>query len=156
VERNHFSGNAFVDNGEQVGIQGTGRFEGNEWTIDGVGNYWSDFAGYDADGDGIGDSAYKLDDLFSELTDDHPELAFFAETPASRAVDLAAAMFPAFRPRPKVEDTAPLIDRPTVIAGASAPATPPLATTALASLILLGGAVAVAASSRGHRRSAAT
>ena len=50
----------------------------------------------------------------STLTDNNPELQFFDETPAAKAVDLAGQMFPAFRPRPKVEDTAPLIDMPEI------------------------------------------
>jgi nitrous oxidase accessory protein len=152
VKRNHFTGNAFIDNGEQVGVTGTGTFSGNAWTVDGVGNYWSDFAGYDADGDGVGDVSYLLDDLYSELTDTHPTLQFFAETPASRAVDVAARMFPVFRPRPKVEDTAPLVRMPVmpaVVPGGSVRSPLPTAAT---SLLLLAAAVALVLTARGGRR----
>ncbi len=79
-----------------------------------MGNHWSDFSGYDADEDGIGDIPYELADLFSTLTDEEPELRFFDETPAAEAIDLAGHMFPAFRPRPKVTDTAPLIEVPAI------------------------------------------
>ena len=146
VKRNHFSGNSFINNREQVGIKGTGQFTGNEWTIDGRGNYWSDFAGYDEDQDGIGDISYRLADLFSELTDRNPELLFFAETPAAKAVSVAADMFPVFQPRAKVQDDAPLMYPPEILSGAPG-ATPesgipnvlaPAALLAAAGLLLFG------------------
>ncbi|MCP4964568.1 MAG: nitrous oxide reductase family maturation protein NosD [bacterium] len=114
VKRNTFTRNSFIDNTEQVGVKGGGNFSGNEWTLDGVGNYWSDFAGFDADNDGIGDVPYRLADLYSTMTDRHPELAFFNETPAARAVSVVARVFPVLEPRPKVEDMAPLIEQPTL------------------------------------------
>ena len=112
VKRNVFHENAFIDNGEQVGLTGTGSFTGNAWSLDGVGNYWSDFAGYDANGDGIGDVAYKVDDLYNTLTDSHPDLEFFQDTPAARAMSLSADLFPILRPDPLVEDPHPMIARP--------------------------------------------
>lgn len=115
VKGNVLVGNAFVENGEQVGVQGKGEFHGsNVWTVGDSGNYWSDFAGYDADDDGVGDIPYQLADLFSSLTDKHPELHFFDTTPASKAIDLAGRMFPSFRPRPKVTDSAPLVEMPRI------------------------------------------
>ena len=152
VKRNHFTGNAFIDNGEQVGITGTGQFTDNTWTTAGAGNYWSDFAGYDADGDGVGDVPYRLDDLYSELTDNHPQLQFFAETPAARAIDVAAQMFPVFRPRPKVEDTAPLVNMPAMpalVPGGDGRSPLPTVTT---SLLLIAAAAGLIGTVRGRRR----
>jgi nitrous oxidase accessory protein len=145
VERNHFTENAFIDNGEQVAITQSGTFEGNEWEAAGVGNYWSDFAGYDADGDGIGDVPYRLEELFSTLTDKHPDLVFFNETPAAKAVDLAARMFPVLRPRPKVEDAHPLTALPEFppIAGMGADSTSP--SLLVVSVVLVLGALAIIA-----------
>jgi nitrous oxidase accessory protein len=152
VEGNVFTENAFIDNGEQVGVQGKGDFEGNIWTVDGIGNHWSDFAGYDADGDGVGDVPYRLSDLFSTLTDNNPDLHFFDRTPASRAIDLAAQMFPTFRPRPKVEDTAPLIEIPEIPIGITRVPDTSIAATLGAALAMLGGALALLMAGRHPRR----
>ena len=112
VERNRFSGNAFVSNGDPVAVSGSGVLEGNLWTVEGVGNHWDDYRGFDADRDGIGDISYRLDDLYSAMRDRHPELALFAGTPAARAVDLTGRMFPSLEPVPKVIDMAPLMAPP--------------------------------------------
>lgn len=110
VERNQFSGNIFLDNTQQVSVRGRGTLQGNIWTVDNQGNYWSDYAGYDAENDGIGDMAYRDEDLFGTLIDEQPNLRFFLYSPASQAIDLAASAFPSLRPEPRLVDTAPLID----------------------------------------------
>jgi nitrous oxidase accessory protein len=153
VKGNVFTSNAFVDNGQQVGIHGKGVFEGNIWTVQGLGNHWSDFAGYDADRDGVGDVPYRLADLYSSLTDSNPDLHFFDQTPASRAINLASQMFPTFRPRPKVEDAAPLMEIPALSAPVRVPEAGSALATLAASLALLGTAVAlVGVSHSSHRR----
>ena len=138
VRGNVFSGNGFVDNGEQVGVKGKGVFEENNvWTVEGSGNHWSDFAGYDADSDGVGDVSYQSAELFSTLTDKNPELHFFDSTPASEAIDLAGKMFPAFKPRPKLTDTAPLIALPSFSNPVSTPgASSTWSTVGIATLML--------------------
>jgi nitrous oxidase accessory protein len=103
VERAEFCDNAFVENHEQVSIMGGGSAEACRFS----GNYWSDYAGYDADGDGYGDVAYASDELFENLSDRSPELNLFQGSLAQQAVDMAARMFPLVRPVPKLHDDRP-------------------------------------------------
>ena len=153
VKGNILSGNAFIDNAEQVGIQGSGDVYGNNiWTVGERGNHWSDFAGYDADGDGIGDIPYESADLFSTLTDNNPELHFFDATPASEAIDLAGKMFPAFQPRPKLADTAPLIEAPQLPNPVAAPQAGSTLPTAGVAALMLAMAAALFAGARTPRR----
>jgi nitrous oxidase accessory protein len=109
VRHNTLTGNSFIDNTQHVAIFGRGKLKDISWAENGRGNYWSDYAGYDADGDGIGDMPYKSQGLFESLTDRHPELRLFRFSPAAQAVDFAAEAFPAARPETKLEDPAPLI-----------------------------------------------
>ncbi|HTO95777.1 MAG TPA: nitrous oxide reductase family maturation protein NosD [Myxococcales bacterium] len=103
-----FTGNAFAGNQVQVQVQGGGSAEANRWD----GNWWSDAAVYDRDGDGISDLPYRAESVYEVLADRHPELRAFAGSPAALAVDLGARLFPLFRPRPILEDAHPLMRRP--------------------------------------------
>ena len=113
TRRNTFTNNAFVENIEQVAVLGSGEFAGNRFTVDGIGNFWSDYRGYDLDGDGVGDIRYQAVSLFENLMDREPKLRLFLFSPAQRAIELACEAVPAFRPQPKVTDTAPLMHAAT-------------------------------------------
>ncbi len=110
VQRNFFSENSFLDNIEQIAVLGSGAFEGNGFTVDNVGNYWSDYRGYDLDGDGFGDIEYRAEGLFENLMDREPKLRMFLFSPAQHAVEMAARAFPIVAPRPKMTDTSPLME----------------------------------------------
>ncbi len=109
VKRNYFSQNSFIDNLEQVGLTGSGTFEGNGFTVAGQGNFWSDYLGYDASGDNLGDLPYVSISLFENMMDKNPQLRLFQLSPAQQAVELAARAFPIFQPKPKFSDDAPLM-----------------------------------------------
>ncbi|TWT44576.1 putative ABC transporter ATP-binding protein YxlF [Phycisphaerae bacterium RAS1] len=108
VQRNHFSENEFRENIEQVALWGTGELKNNKFTVDGVGNYWSDYAGFDAAGDGVGDLPYHATGLFENLMDREPKFRLFIYSPAQQAIELASKAFPIMQPAPKITDTAPL------------------------------------------------
>ena len=103
ARKNRFARNSFVDNQEQVTIEGQGSIRSNQWT----GNYWSDYSGYDANHDGIGDTPYQSVHLFEKLTEQHPVLRLFLYSPSVSALDFATRLFPIFTPQPKLTDEAP-------------------------------------------------
>ncbi|MCZ7674324.1 MAG: hypothetical protein M5U34_47930 [Chloroflexi bacterium] len=69
----------FVENEEQMAIAGGGKQGENWWTINDSGNYWSDYYGYDADGDGLGEMAYRSDRLFENLMEKATATAPFSQ-----------------------------------------------------------------------------
>lgn len=141
VQRNTYSRNIFQDNGEQVAIQGGGELVGNRWSDeDGRGNFWSDYAGFDADGDRVGDIPYKSISLYENLMALYPELRLFQLSPAADALDFAATAFPIFQPRAKMTDDRPLMAPPAlpVVPGLSRPPLIGNAAVALAMLMLAG------------------
>ncbi len=105
VRHNQFEDNSFVENEEQMSIAGGGLPGDNLW----VTNYWSDYAGYDANGDGQGDIEYKSERLFENLMQREPNLRLFLYSPATNAIDFAARAFPVVKPQPKLVDERPLI-----------------------------------------------
>jgi nitrous oxidase accessory protein len=98
--------------------QPTGASAKNVWSADGRGNYWSDYAGYDADGDGVGDRPYRPTSTFGALLKKHAGLDLFRYTPAQQALDAAGRLFPVVRPELLIEDQAPLMAAPTPLPAA--------------------------------------
>jgi nitrous oxidase accessory protein len=114
THHNVYSENIFLENSEQVSVAGEGELTENQWAVDGRGNYWSDYTGYDADRDGVGDVPYASKSLYENLMDKHPELRLFQLSPAADALDLAAKAFPIFQPQPKMADPSPLTEPPAL------------------------------------------
>lgn len=100
---NTFVRNAFLDNRVQVRVDGGGDALSVQWTE----NEWSDYAGYDLDGDGLGDLPYELKDLSAALSSKFPDLAFFTGTPALALVSVAGEVVPLFAPKPVLRDERP-------------------------------------------------
>jgi nitrous oxidase accessory protein len=150
VRGNVFAANNFIDNAEQVAVQGRGQIEGNAFSRDGRGNYWSDYTGYDRDHDGIGDYAHEPQTLFESLIDKDPKLRVLLYSPSQQAVEFVARALPAVRPEPKFSDDWPLMSP----VPASHPATAPARRleTAAAGLALLAFGTLLAFGARVTRR----
>jgi len=89
---NIFQRNNFVDNLSP--IQVIGKNTTTHWSHEGVGNYWSDYNGYDLDADGIGDVPFKIQNIFQHLEGNYPRLRIYLFSPASQALALAEKTFP--------------------------------------------------------------
>ncbi|MEZ5933043.1 MAG: nitrous oxide reductase family maturation protein NosD [Alphaproteobacteria bacterium] len=118
-ERNDFTGNAFIGNETQVKYVGTRWLD---WSVDDRGNYWSDHAAFDLDGDGIADSAYRPNDMVDQVLWTHPLAKLLINSPAVQLLRWVQTQFPALYPG-GVIDTFPLMvspDRAAIaLAGAS-------------------------------------
>jgi nitrous oxidase accessory protein len=99
----NFERNTFWENVEQIAIQGSGKLVGNFWNE----NFWSDYAGYDANGDGRGDLAYRSDRFFEGIADHIPTLRALIYSPVAQAIEFAGAAFPIVKPQPKMSDPKP-------------------------------------------------
>ncbi|MEE9252539.1 MAG: nitrous oxide reductase family maturation protein NosD [Thermodesulfobacteriota bacterium] len=109
VERNVIVGNSIIDNTEQVEVRGGGTLRGNVWSELDRGNHWSDYVGYDDNGDGVGEVPYLAESLFESLIDRYPILRILMFSPASEAIEFASRAFPIIKPEPKMRDNHPLI-----------------------------------------------
>lgn len=124
---NVFTGNAFIENEQQAATHGRGTLDNNAFALAGVGNFWSDYPGFDLDGDGVGDLPYEPRSLFGAMLADTPNLRLFVHSPAQQAIEFTARALPELRPQPTLKDPNPLarpprIETTAVASGASSPA----------------------------------
>jgi nitrous oxidase accessory protein len=104
-DRNAIVGNAFIGNQTQVKYVGSRYLE---WSDTGRGNYWSDHAAFDVDGDGIADSAYRPNDIIDQMLWTQPAAKLLLGSPAVQLVRWSQSQFPALLPG-GVVDSAPLM-----------------------------------------------
>ena len=110
-ERNAITGNAFIANRTQVKYVGTRWLD---WSAEGRGNFYSDHAAYDVDGDGIAEASYRPNDLMDHILWTQPAAKFLLGSPAVQLVRWSQSAFPALLPG-GVIDSRPLM-RPVEIA----------------------------------------
>lgn len=99
---NEVDGNDFIDNHEQLRYVAS---RDEHWGVK-QGNYWSNYAGWDRNGDGAGDLPYEAIDLVDRLTWSHPPVKLLLSSPAMQVLRAAARQFPLLR-APSIVDSAP-------------------------------------------------
>ena len=102
---NVIADNAFIDNHVQMRYAGTKAYE---WSDRGRGNYWSDNAAFDLDGDGIADTAYRPNNVVDWLVWRYPLAKLLLSSPAMELLRTAQSQFPALNPG-GVVDSYPLM-----------------------------------------------
>jgi nitrous oxidase accessory protein len=103
---------AHADSGSTASEAPAGNTGAPVWAIGGRGNYWSDYRGYDANGDGIGDQAYEPRAPFAGGLADNETLRLFQFTLAQQAIDAASQMFPVYEYSSVIVDSGPLMEAP--------------------------------------------
>jgi nitrous oxidase accessory protein len=132
VSRAVFTENAFLANGVQVEVLGASQANQNRWSLNGRGNYWSDYRGFDLDGDGTGDIEHRVEAFFEHLADRFPDLGMLRMSPAVHAMEMAARAFPIVKPQAALIDDHPLVRPNSMIMSGR------VATSSHPSLVLVG------------------
>ena len=104
-------GNDFRENAVTIEIDGGG----DALACDVRGNHFSDYEGYDLNGDGIGDVPYRVNAISSDLAEAHPALKLFQGTVAMQAIDAIAHAVPVLDGKTLLLDPAPLVRAPQVV-----------------------------------------
>ena len=87
---NEVDDNDFIDNREQIRYVAA---KDEQWGRK-DGNYWSNYIGWDRDGNGIGDVPYEANDVVDRLTWRLPAVKLLLNSPAIQALRLIARQFP--------------------------------------------------------------
>jgi nitrous oxidase accessory protein len=99
---NDVEDNDFIDNREQIRYVAA---KDVQWGAK-EGNYWSNYVGWDRDGNGIGDLPYEANDIVDRLTWRLPAVKLLLNSPAIQSLRLIARQFPLLR-APSVVDRKP-------------------------------------------------
>ena len=95
--RNEITGNAFVGNRTQIKFVST---RNHVWS----GNYWSDHAAYDINGDGIADQPFRPNDAIDRILWTQPSAKLLVGSPAVQLIRWAQKNFPALLPGGVIDD----------------------------------------------------
>ena len=89
---NTFTENIFQGNLSPLAI--VGKRTETRWSLNGRGNYWSTYDGYDLDGDKIGDIPMRVQNVFHYLEGQNANVRLYLYSPASQALAAVAKAFP--------------------------------------------------------------
>jgi nitrous oxidase accessory protein len=90
---NDVEGNDLINNSEQIKYVAS---KDEYWGVK-TGNYWSNYVGWDSDGNGIGDVPYEANDLVDHLTWKYPAAKLLLNSPAVQTLRLVSRQFPLLR-----------------------------------------------------------
>lgn len=99
---NVVEGNDFISNREQVRYVASRDVEWGAKT----GNHWSNYLGWDRDGDGRGDVPYEANDAVDRLSWRHPMMKLLLASPAVQTLRWVGRQFPLLR-APSIVDPNP-------------------------------------------------
>lgn len=103
-------GNDFHQNASLIEVDGGGDALG----VESRRNHYSDYEGYDLNRDGVGDVAFEVKALSSEMVESRPSLKLFAGTAAMGLVDTIARAVPVLSSQKLFVDPVPLAARPNL------------------------------------------
>lgn len=99
---NEVDGNDFIGNREQVRFVAARDVEWGK----SQGNYWSNYSGWDQNGDGRGDVPYEANDVVDRLNWQYPLLKLLLSSPSIQTLRFVARQFPLLR-APSIVDRKP-------------------------------------------------
>jgi nitrous oxidase accessory protein len=130
--------NSFINNPLQV------KYVANreeEWSLDGVGNYWSNYLGWDLNNDARGDTPFEPNDGIDKLVWQYPEAKILLDSPAILMLRWVQDQFPVLKPA-GVKDSFPLMQpivSPATVSSMINPHTLALATEQVSSMAIATG-----------------
>jgi nitrous oxidase accessory protein len=104
-ENNKIFSNNFMANQVQVKYVANRK---QEWSLNGDGNYWSNYLGWDRDNDGIGDRVFEPNDSIDKLLWKYPLAKLLMNSPSVQILRWSQTQFPVFK-SPGVKDSFPLM-----------------------------------------------
>ena len=105
---NLLTGNVFEGNLTDVVQMGRGVADRNQWH----GNFFTDYQGFDRNGDGVGDTPHELYAYADQIWIELPAAQFFKTSPVLELLDFLERLAPFSSPELQLKDDAPRFAKP--------------------------------------------